>query len=280
MSPHVCSILHCGNEMQLFDLNGRVVLLTGAAGYLGHAMSRAILQAGADLVITGRRESALVALKDGLSRELRDHCHVVAGDVTHPDTPEQIRAYVMEHFGMLHGIVNNAYSGRSGDMNSIGADDFLLACSYNLVAPFTLVKTLVPLMERSAKSRLMTSAIVNVASMYGSVSPDPSVYGDSGENNPIHYGAAKGGMIQMTRYLACHLAPRSIRVNSIAPGPFPNSESESIIPGFHEKLAIKVPMGRIGKPEEVAGPIVFLLSDAAAYVNGVNLPVDGGWTAW
>ena len=140
MSPHVCSILHCGNEMQLFDLNGRVVLLTGAAGYLGHAMSRAILQAGADLVITGRRESALVALKDGLSRELRDHCHVVAGDVTDPDTPEQIRAYVMEHFGMLHGIVNNAYSGRSGDMNSIGADDFLLACSYNLVAPFTLVK--------------------------------------------------------------------------------------------------------------------------------------------
>jgi NAD(P)-dependent dehydrogenase (short-subunit alcohol dehydrogenase family) len=280
MSRCVCSILHYGNEMQLFDLNGRVVLLTGAAGYLGRAMSRAILEAGADLVITGRRESALLALKNELSQELRDRCHILAGDVTHPDTPEQIRVHLVKHFGVLHGIVNNAYSGRPGDINSIGADDFLLAYSYNLLVPFTLIKTLIPLMERGATSRLATSAIVNVASMYGSVSPDPSVYGDSGENNPIHYGATKGGMIQMTRYLACHLAQRGIRVNSIAPGPFPDHESESAIPGFHEKLAMRVPMGRIGKPEEVSGPVVFLLSDAAAYVNGVNLPVDGGWTAW
>jgi len=87
-------------------------------------------------------------------------------------------------------------------------------------------------------------------------------------------------MIQMTRYLACHLGQHGVRVNSIAPGPFLNPELDPGIPGFCDQVTMKVPMGRIGKPEEVAGPVVFLLSDAAAYINGANLPIDGGWTAW
>jgi NAD(P)-dependent dehydrogenase (short-subunit alcohol dehydrogenase family) len=116
--------------------------------------------------------------------------------------------------------------------------------------------------------------------MYGVVSPDPSIYGDSGKNNPAHYGATKAGMIQLTRYLACNLSPGRIRVNSVSPGPFPDTEVDPGIPQFYEKLAAKVPMGRTGRPQEAAAPVVFLLSEAASYVNGANLPVDGGWTAW
>ena len=116
--------------------------------------------------------------------------------------------------------------------------------------------------------------------MYGTVSPDPSIYKDSGRNNPVHYGASKGGMIQMTRYLACHLGARGVRVNSLSPGPFPDQSVDPGIEGFYEALASKVPMKRVGRPEDLAGPLVFLLSDAASFVNGVNLPVDGGWTAW
>jgi NAD(P)-dependent dehydrogenase (short-subunit alcohol dehydrogenase family) len=264
----------------MFDLHHRVVLLTGAAGHLGRAMSRAILEAGADLVMCSRREATLKEERDRLPEELHSRCHIMPADVTRADTPEFLRSAIEKRFGVLHGIVNNAYSGKPGKMDCIGADDFLLACSYNLVAPFALVKALTPLLESTARSGPVTTSIVNVASMYGSVSPDPSVYGDSGKNNPIHYGASKGGMIQMTRYLACHLGQLGIRVNSIAPGPFPDTQLDPGIPGFYERLAMKVPMGRVGKPEEVAGPVVFLLSDASAYVNGANLPVDGGWTAW
>jgi NAD(P)-dependent dehydrogenase (short-subunit alcohol dehydrogenase family) len=264
----------------MFDLEDRVVLLTGAAGYLGRAMSRAILQAGAHVIVTGRRENALTAHRDILPPEFRKRCHIMTIDVTHVDAPAQIKSKIEGDFGLLHGIVNNAYAGKVGEMNCIAAEDFFLACSYNLVAPFALVRALAPLLQSSARSRAATTSVVNVASMYGSVSPDPSIYAESGKNNSIHYGASKAGMIQMTRYLACHLGQHGVRVNSIAPGPFLNPETDPGIPGFCDHLAMKVPMGRVGKPEEVAGPVVFLLSDAAAYINGANLAVDGGWTAW
>jgi NAD(P)-dependent dehydrogenase (short-subunit alcohol dehydrogenase family) len=116
--------------------------------------------------------------------------------------------------------------------------------------------------------------------MYGHVSPDPRLYGESGLNSAPWYGAAKGGLIQLTRYLACHLAPERIRVNAISPGPFPRTEISAGKSDFIQRLEQKVPMGRIGMPEEIAGPLLFLASDASSYVTGINLPVDGGWTAW
>lgn len=116
--------------------------------------------------------------------------------------------------------------------------------------------------------------------MYGSVSPDPSIYGTSGLNNPPYYGAAKAGLIQLTRYAACHLAADRIRVNCISPGPFPSPQALERDPGFHGRLNAKNPMRRTGEPAELAGPLLFLASDASSYVTGTNLAVDGGWTAW
>ena len=266
--------------MNPFDLTGRVVLLTGAAGRLGGAMSQAIVAAGAELVMVGRREAALAAERERLPAPLRARCHVVACDVTRPEAPARLEDEVRKRYGRLHGLVNNAYAGKVGAPQAISREDFLEACTYNLVAPFELAKALVPLLEQGAVRDGGTSAVVNVASMYGVVSPDPSVYGDSGKNNPAHYGATKAGMIQLTRYLACHLSPGRIRVNSVSPGPFPDKTVDPGIPGFYEKLAARVPMGRCGEPEEAAGPVVFLLSQAASYVNGADLAIDGGWTAW
>ncbi len=230
--------------------------------------------------MVGRRESALLELRNRFSLKMRERCHVIACDITESDAPHYLRSETERRFGRLHGFVNNAYSGKVGAINAVDAVDFLAACSYNLVAPFELVKAFVPLLEATATKSRATVSVVNVASMYGTVSPDPSIYADSGRNNPIHYGASKGGMIQMTRYLACHLGSKGIRVNSLAPGAFPNTSVDPGIPGFFDALANKVPMKRVGRPTEIAGPLVFLLSEAASYVNGINLPVDGGWTAW
>lgn len=264
----------------MFDLKNRIVLLTGAVGYLGTAMSTAILNAGADLIITGRRVEALEAYHNQLAPALKPHCHIVVSDITKKTGITFLSQTIKDRFSCVHGLINNAYAGRSGAINVIDSEDFFSACQYNLIAPFEIIKALQPLLERGYQESSITSSVVNITSMYGIVSPDPSVYGDSGNNNPIHYGATKGGLIQMTRYLACHLGVKGIRVNSISPGPFPNTTIDPGIPGFFDKLAEKVPLKRIGTPNEVAGPVVFLLSDAASYVNGLNLVVDGGWTAW
>jgi NAD(P)-dependent dehydrogenase (short-subunit alcohol dehydrogenase family) len=264
---------------QVFSLEGRVVLLTGAAGRLGSAMSAAIAAAGAQLVMCGRRPEALEDCRKHLPEPGRGRAHVVPADITSNEDLQALRRELETRWGVLHGIVNNAYAGRVGALETIEPADFQAACQYNLISPFMLVKMLRSLLEAGARRSGDSSSVVNVASMYGMVSPDPAIYGSSGKNNPVHYGATKGGLIQMTRYLACHLGP-AIRVNSITPGAFPDTRIDPGIPAFYEKLAAKVPLQRIGNPPEVAAPVVFLLSAAASYITGANLAVDGGWMAW
>lgn len=136
------------------------------------------------------------------------------------------------------------------------------------------------LLKNAAKIKRGGASVVNVASMYGQVSPDPRIYGNSGSNNPPYYGAAKAGLIQLTRYMACHLGHFNIRVNSLCPGPFPPESIKEKNPAFYNQLCFKNPLGRIGEAHEVAGPVVFLLSAASSFITGANLAVDGGWTSW
>lgn len=260
----------------MFSLNDRVVLVTGAAGLLGRRMVGEIVAAGADVVALGRSDASLAELRAGLG-VYADRCHTLACDVTAGDAAETVARFVEGRFGALHGLVNNAYAGTVGVLSAITRADFEKAASYNLVAPFEFTVALKSLLVAGAQSTRKTSSVVNISSMYGVVSPDPSIYGDTGENNPVHYGATKAGLIQMTRYLAVHLGKDGIRANAITPGPFPGPDAD---PAFRERLAAKVPMGRVGRPEEITGPVVFLLSEASEFVNGANLAVDGGWTAW
>ncbi len=262
-----------------FSLDGCNALVTGATGRLGRAMCHALGTAGARLQIAGRDARRL----DALARELSDigiAAHSLPFDLGNTQALRRATEKLAGRIDHLDILINNAHGGVPGRSGQTTEQHFSQAQRLAVSAPHDLIRQLLPLLETAARRRGGGASIINIASMYGMVSPDPAIYGDSGMNSPPYYGAAKAGMIQLSRYLAVHLATRGIRVNSISPGPFPPTSLTLEQPEFHAALSAKTPLGRIGEPQELAGPIVFLASAASSYVTGINLPVDGGWTAW
>ena len=199
------------------------------------------------------------------------------------DDENQLVAQIQQigdEFGQIDIIVNNAYHGCAAQVKSDTVANFDSAYHIAVTMPFRLIQAALPYLEKAGEKNAGGASVINIGSMYGMVSPDPAIYSDTGQNNPPHYGAAKAGLIQLTQYLACHLATQKIRVNAISPGPFPNPDVITTNPEFHQALCQKTPMARIGRPEELIGPLVFLASDASSYITGTNIPVDGGWTSW
>jgi len=263
---------------ELFNVQNRVAFVSGATGYLGKEMVLCLAKAGAHVIINSRHQDQLEKLSAELS-ELSLKSTIACFDVT-DDSRTDVLLKILEKFERLDILINNAYSGKPGTVQSATQEDFLLAYKSAVTGPFNLIQRSMKYLLAAANNNSGGASIINISSMYGQVSPDPSIYGDSGLNNPPFYGAAKSGLQQLTRYLACHLANEKIRVNSISPGAFPPTESSLRQPDFINNLKKKIPLGRVGAAHELSGAILFLASDASSYVTGANIPVDGGWTAW
>jgi NAD(P)-dependent dehydrogenase (short-subunit alcohol dehydrogenase family) len=256
-----------------------VILVTGAAGHLGRALTRVLARAGAVVLANGRSPEKLARLATDHAADGR--IEPLPFDVTSATAVAEAARSIAETHGRLDGIVNNAYAGLKDHRPVAGVEEFTAAATINMAAPYMIVDACRRLLGDTAQKTRGGASVVNVASMYGVVSPDPRIYKDAAAlANPPFYGASKAGMIQLTRYLACHLATERIRVNAVVPGAFPSPEVLERFPRFEAAVREKIPAGRIGVPIELTGPVVFLLSDAASYVSGAVVHVDGGLTAW
>lgn len=259
----------------MFSLRGRTALVTGATGHLGRQIAQALAAGGAHVLVNARSADAVANLVEAI-RASGGQATPFAFDIRDAGAA---RDMLGRFEGPLHALVNNAYVGGSGRLE--GADPQAYRESYEVavVATDGLLQAALPALRLAAAGQGGAS-VVNIASMYGLVSPDQRMYDSPSGANPPFYGAAKAALIQWTRYAACEFGPQGIRVNCVSPGPFPSESVQFAAPGFVARLAAKVPMGRVGAASEVAGPVLFLASPASSYVNGTNLVVDGGWTAW
>lgn len=261
---------------QTGGLEGSLVLVTGAGGHLGREIAAGLAKDGAVPVLNGRNRETLDALSDKLERDGFE-CVVKPADVGDSMAMAGILRELAEFAARkglrFDGLVNNAFAGTSADASNDLGTLFGEAARINLGATAELTKQFAELGADHARS------VVNVASIYGVVSPDPSLYPEDVPVNPIHYGATKAGLLQLTRTMAVMYATQNVRINAIVPGPFPKDSVRQDHPEFVRKLARRVPLGRLGEAPEIYPPVRFLLSTGSSYVTGASIPVDGGWTA-
>lgn len=259
---------------KLFSLEGKTVLITGGAGYLGSAISRSLAEVGAHVLINGRSEESIQGLQENLT-EAGYSSEIALFDINNDD---QVQNYISK-LSSLDVIINNAYSGDLGSIETSTKHQFIHSYNQTVVAANNILQNALPLLRDAIKMR-GDAGVISISSMYSERSPDQRVYASKDSANPPFYGAAKAALNQWSRYAACEFGQDRIRFNVLSVGAFPNSDVQKDQPEFIDKLNGRIPLGRVGQPEEVCGAVVFLASPSASYITGSLINIDGGRNCW
>jgi len=269
---------------KLFNLSNKNIIIAGGAGQIGFAFVEILLDAGATVIIADIDEE-MAKDKSAIStiaKENIERLHIKKLDVSNTNAITTFYKEMTNEFGKLYGLVNVFHFKGNTRKLDTGSNFFAGFDAYpeeawdavhdiNLKGSFLMSQKALPLMENNEEG-----VIVNISSTYGIVSADKSIYGDSGINSPVAYATSKAALINLTRYMATHLADKNIRVNCLSPGGVFNNQSEEFLKNYTKKT----PLARMATAEDYQGAILYLLSNASSYMTGANLVVDGGWTAW
>lgn len=265
----------------IFDLSDKVVIVTGGLGLLGMNYTRALTSKHATVIILDivSEKKAKETLKLKLSPNELDRCFYYLADITNQKTLVMIRKEILKKFKKIDVLINNAalvtnvekgiLAQQKNKIENLNIDAWNQEININLTGTLICCKVFGSVMKSGA-------SIVNVSSIYGVVGPYPAIY-PKGFVKPVAYSASKGSIVSLTKYLAAYWGKKGIRVNCLVPGGISNNSRED--KKFVKKYSALVPLGRLGKPDEINGVILLLSSNASSYMTGSLVVIDGGWTA-
>ena len=262
---------------KLMSLKGKRALITGANGGIGRQLARTITELDGDLILVDRPNLDYSELLDYIQGDSDSQISCVECDLENEEDRATLVSKVLSQKEPLNILINNAglvgtsdLKGWVTDFNNQTVETWRRAIEVNLTAAFDLIKGLSPKLKESGNG-----SIINVGSTYGVAGPDYSLYEGTEMGSPAAYAATKGGLIQLTRWMATTLAP-DIRVNAFSPGGVFRGQPNK----FVERYEARTPLGRMATEEDYKGIVAYLASDLSAYVTGQNILVDGGWTVW
>lgn len=250
-----------------FDLSGKTLVVSGGAGLIGEAITRALAAQGARVVVADLDDQTGMHLANESERVEFAHC-----DVTTEGEVRDLVAEVYSTYGTLDGLVNTSFprpESWSKHFEEVNIEDWRDHVNANLTTYFLNAKVAADVLIDQGGG-----CILNLGSIYGVQAPHFNIYEGTDMTSPVAYAAIKAGVVNLTRYMASYLGGHGIRVNALSPGGVWDKQH----PTFVENYENRVPLGRMAEPEDMQGAAVFLVSDAASYVTGHNLVVDGGWT--
>ena len=264
------------DSKNIFDVSGKIIIITGAAGMLGTEYAKGLSEKGANVVLADLDLKKCKEIALELEKKYAVKTLPINLDLTKISSIKNMVKKVVKKYGKIDVLINNAAYQGDDKLRTIPFEELPLkswnkAIDVNLTGIFLCCQEIGKIMLKQKNG-----VIINISSTYGIVAPDQRIYGKSSQNSAIFYAATKSAVLNLTRYLAAYWQGKGIRVNTLSPGGVEKNQEA----GFRKKYANKTMLGRMAKKDEYVGPIIFLASDASSYMTGSNLIVDGGWTAW